>query len=80
MDSPTTTTPMTDQNGDAVPQLALTPAAAAKALSISPRKLWALTADRSSGIPVIRWGRSVRFPVRELTEWVGRQVAKEGRQ
>ncbi|TWT66717.1 Helix-turn-helix domain protein [Posidoniimonas polymericola] len=41
---------------------------AAKALAISSRKLWAMTA--SGEIPHVRIGRSVRYPVFELQSWV----------
>jgi hypothetical protein len=55
----------------APPVLALRPAATAKVLDISPRKLWSLTADRTSGIPHIRLGaKCIIYPVRELQEWL----------
>jgi excisionase family DNA binding protein len=41
---------------------------AAKALAISPRKLWELSNTRE--IPSIRIGRSVRYDVRDLREWI----------
>ena len=63
---------------DATPILALRPAEAALACGISPRKLWALTADRRSGIPHFRLGRSVRYPVRELRDWLAAQSEKGG--
>ena len=56
------------------PRLALRPQAAAKALGISERKLWSLTADQTSGIPVIRWGKCVVYPVRELADWLTQQA------
>ena len=62
-----------------VPQqgpLALRPAEAAKALSISRRKLWELTSDRTSGIPHIRCGKVVLYPVRELQDWLASRVSK----
>lgn len=51
--------------------LLFTPAQAAEALSISPRKLWSLTA--SGEIPVVRIGRAVRYPVDRLREWIDAQ-------
>ena len=41
------------------PVLLLTPCDAARALAISPRKLWAMRA--SGEIPFVRLGRSVRY-------------------
>jgi len=38
------------------------------ALGISARKLWAMTA--SGEIPHIRIGRSVRYPVDDLRDWI----------
>lgn len=58
-------------------QLALRPKAAAQALGISPRKLWSLTEDPRSGIPHIRLGRAVLYPVHELRVWLASQAAGE---
>jgi excisionase family DNA binding protein len=55
--------------------LLLTPLQAAECLSISPRKLWAMTAARE--IPHIRVGRCVRYPIDDLKHWIEEQ--KEGR-
>ncbi|MFQ5734470.1 MAG: helix-turn-helix transcriptional regulator [Planctomycetaceae bacterium] len=53
--------------------LLLTAPQAAKALAISPRKLWGLTA--SGEIPHVRIGRrSVRYPVDELQRWIDAQT------
>jgi excisionase family DNA binding protein len=57
-----------------VVQLLLTLPEAAKALSISQRKLWELT-DRGI-IAVVRIGRSVRYDVRDLAAFV--DAAKQG--
>ncbi len=53
-----------------VPTLALRPKDAARALGIGERKLWELTADQTSGIPHIRFGKAVLYPVRELADWL----------
>ena len=53
------------------PALLLNPAQAAEALAISPRKLWAMTA--SGEIPHVRLGRSVRYPVADLEQWIEEQ-------
>jgi len=41
---------------------------AARALAISPRKLWELTAG--GDIPVVRIGRSVRYDPSDLRAWI----------
>ena len=53
------------------PALLLNPAQAAEALAISPRKLWAMTA--SGEIPHVRLGRSVRYPVANLEQFIEEQ-------
>ena len=55
-------------NTPSIPVLLLRPAEASKALSISPRKLWSLTA--SGDIPDIRIGRSVRYGAESLRTWI----------
>ncbi len=62
-----------------VPPLALRPKDAARALGIGERKLWEITADRTSGIPHVRFGRSILYPVRELADWLAERAAKGGR-
>jgi excisionase family DNA binding protein len=49
-------------------RLLLTPPEAARALSISPRTLWQLTADNR--IRAVRIGRLVRYDVAELTRFI----------
>jgi excisionase family DNA binding protein len=51
-------------------RLALRPVEAAEALGICERKLWEITADRTSGIPHVRFGRAVLYPVAELERWL----------
>lgn len=58
------------------PRLALNPAEAARALGISSRKLWEITADRDSGIPHVRIGRRVVYPTRELRDWLAQRAEK----
>lgn len=59
--------------------LALRPRDAAKALGISARTLWELTAPRGP-IPCLRIGhgkrQTVLYPVAELQAWLSRQAAK----
>ena len=52
------------------PALLLTTKEAAKALSISPRKLWGMTFQDQDGPPVVKLGRLVRYPADSLREWI----------
>jgi excisionase family DNA binding protein len=49
--------------------LLLTPRDAARALAVSPRTLWALTAPRGP-IPAVRIGRAVRYSTDALHSYV----------
>lgn len=49
----------------------LTAKQAAVVLSISPRKLWSLTSGNE--VPHIRIGRSVRYSVIDLEDWISEQ-------
>ena len=73
----TDTTPATETTDDAVvvkidavPRLCLRPTEAAAALGIGKTKLWEIAEDRSSGIPHIRFGKLVLYPVDELRRWI----------
>ena len=59
--------------------LALRPREAAKALGISERMLWSLTAPRGT-IQSVRVGSCVLYPVNALQAWLDRQaqVTSEG--
>ena len=71
---------MTDQTPktDAPPRLALRPREAARALGIGERKLWEITADKTSGIPHVRFGRAIVYPVHELERWLEDRAKKGG--
>jgi hypothetical protein len=60
-----------------VVSLALRPREAAKALGISPRTLWGLSAPRGP-IPCVRVGhgkrQTVLYPVAELQAWLSQQT------
>jgi hypothetical protein len=60
-----------------VESLALRPREAAKALGISERSLWGLTAPRGP-IPCLRIGhgkrQTVLYPIAELRVWLSRQA------
>jgi excisionase family DNA binding protein len=49
----------------------MTPAQTSKALAISPRKLWGMTA--SGEIPHVRIGKCVRYRVDSLQQWLADQ-------
>jgi hypothetical protein len=55
-----------------VPQLLLTPRAAAAALFVSERTLWGLTAPRGP-IPAVRIGRAVRYDLEALRYYIAVQ-------
>ena len=50
-----------------VPRVLLTPEEAAKAMSISTRKLWELT--NAGELPAVRIDRAVRYDVADLRAW-----------
>ena len=54
------------------PSLLLTAKQAASALAISERKLWSLT--NSGEIGHVRIGRSVRYPIAGLQQWIDAQT------
>ena len=64
---------------DTPPRLALRPKEAAKSLGIGERKLWEITADQASGIPHLRLGRAIVYPVDPLREWLANQADVRGR-
>lgn len=67
--------PLHEQTNDAAPVLALRPAAAAKALGISPRKLDELVAG--GAIPSAMLGERLRvFPVHLLVTWLTERATK----
>ena len=43
---------------------------AAQVLAVSPRKLWAMTFEDQPGLPYIRCGRLVRYPLSDLQRWI----------
>ena len=59
------------------PPLLLKPKEAAKALSLSPRKLWALTASQQ--IEVVRIDRSVRYSVESLYRFIESRKSRPAR-
>ena len=55
-------------------QLLLTVPETARLLRLSPSKVYTMLADRCpGGIPVIRFGRSVRVRMSDLRRWVEQQ-------
>jgi hypothetical protein len=46
------------------------PREAARMLSVSPRKLWAMTFEEQPGLPYIRCGRLVRYSLSDLRLWI----------
>ena len=58
------------------PHTLLKPIEAAKALSFSPRTLWALTASHEIG--VVRIGSSVRYSVESLNRFIESRWSRGG--
>ena len=58
-------------------KLLVPPREAARLLSISPRKLWDLTA--AAEIPCVRIERSVRYSVSELQLWIQQKGNQDGK-
>ena len=48
----------------------LRPREAAQILAVSERKLWAMTYEEFPGIPYVKMGRSIRYPLPELLAWI----------
>ena len=46
---------------------------ASRMLSVSPRKLWAMTFEEDPGLPFVRCGRLVRYSVADLKTWIESQ-------
>jgi hypothetical protein len=46
---------------------------AARMLTVSPRKLWAMTFEESPGLPYVRCGRLVRYCPDDLRGWIDAQ-------
>ena len=55
---------------DQIPRLALRASEAARALGVSERKLWQIVANDESGIPIVRLGKTVLFPIAPLEAWL----------
>ena len=55
-------------------RMLLTSREAARALAISPRKLWELT--KCGAVPCIRIGRTVRYDPNDLRDYIARQKTK----
>jgi excisionase family DNA binding protein len=58
-------------------QLLLDTKEAAQVLAVSPRKLWAMTFEDQPGLPYIRCGRLVRYPVADLKRWIDVQRTRK---
>ncbi|MFZ1936666.1 MAG: helix-turn-helix domain-containing protein [Thermoguttaceae bacterium] len=49
------------------------PKEAARMITVSPRKLWSMTFEEQPGLPYVRCGRLVRYPVADLQRWIESQ-------
>lgn len=66
------TTTLTPPERTESPKLLLTPREAAETLSVCEKSLWSLTAPRGP-IKCVRLGRSVRYSIEALREFVAQQ-------
>jgi hypothetical protein len=67
-------TPVQSQNPLAEEtQLLLTAREAAELLNISEKTLWNHSGDRGNKIPVVRFGRTLRYSVESLRHWIRQQ-------
>lgn len=48
----------------------LRPKEAAQVLAVSERKLWAMTFEEGLGVPHVKLGRSLRYPLPDLLAWI----------
>ena len=74
--SASTASAQPDHDNEAPLKLALRPREAARALGLSSRKLWSMTA--SGEVPHVRLGRAILYPIDSLREWLARQVEGKG--
>ncbi|MEW4452749.1 helix-turn-helix domain-containing protein [Bremerella sp. JC817] len=58
--------------------LLISPREAAKLLSVSQRKLWAMTFEDEPALPHLKMGRLVRYSMTELQRWIEAQQQKGG--
>lgn len=65
-------------NQDAPAPLLISPREAAKLLSVSQRKLWAMTFEDEPALPHLKMGRLVRYSVTELQRWIEAQQQQGG--
>lgn len=61
---------MPEQKKDDPSPILVDPKEAAKLLSVSPRKLWAMTFEQEPAIPHVKMGRLVRYPVAGLQNYI----------
>lgn len=54
--------------------LLVNPTVASQMLSLSPRKLWAMTFTDSPALPFIKCGRLTRYSVVELEKWIAEKI------
>jgi len=66
------TTTLTPPERTESPKLLLTPREAAETLSVCEKSLWSLTAPRGP-IKCVRLGRSVRYSIEALREFINQQ-------
>ena len=53
--------------------LLVDPREASRLLAVSTRKLWSMTFEDEPGLPHVRCGRLVRYPLVDLHQWIDSQ-------
>jgi hypothetical protein len=59
-------------------RILVSPREAARLLSVSPRKLWAMTFEETPGLPHVKCGRSLRYSPSDLQRWAASQIDQKG--
>jgi hypothetical protein len=63
---------------DSPTPILISPRDAARLLSVSPRKLWAMTFEETPGLPHVKCGRLLRYSPSDLQRWATSQNEQKG--
>jgi len=66
------------ENPDGSARILVSSKEAARLLSVSPRKLWAMTFEETPGLPHVKCGRSLRYSPSDLRRWATSQIDQKG--
>lgn len=68
-----------DQSQPEMQQLAMTPTQAARALNLSPKKLWLISQPRGS-LPCLKLGSRVAYFPHQIQQWADEELARQQRE